>query len=97
MNDLWRYDTATEMWTWMSGLTQTIRPASYGAKGAPDPLPTGPALAPRQHLLGQTAPATCGCLAALDFDQRGSLRGWLRNDLWRYDASTWRVDLDERG
>ena len=39
LNDLWRYDPDTNMWTWMSG-SDTVRPGSgiYGTLGIPDSL-----------------------------------------------------------
>ncbi len=36
-NDLWRYDIATNVWTWMKGTKLTNQPGVYGTKGVPDP------------------------------------------------------------
>ena len=36
MNDLWRYDPATNMWTWMSGSNTVNQAGVYGTKGVPD-------------------------------------------------------------
>jgi gliding motility-associated-like protein len=37
-SDLWKYNLATNEWTWMKGPNLTNQPASYGTKGVPDPL-----------------------------------------------------------
>ena len=36
LNDLWRYDPATNQWTWMSGSNTTGQTGVYGTKGVPD-------------------------------------------------------------
>lgn len=35
-NDLWNYDPASDMWTWVSGDTKTAVNGIYGTKGVPD-------------------------------------------------------------
>jgi hypothetical protein len=37
LNDLWKYDFGTNMWTWISGSSATYQPAVYGEIGVPDP------------------------------------------------------------
>lgn len=34
-NDLWKYDIATGMWTWVSGSDRPNQPGTYGTKGTP--------------------------------------------------------------
>ena len=36
LNDLWRYDTGTNMWTWVSGSDQINQSGVYGTLGLPD-------------------------------------------------------------
>lgn len=93
MDDLWKYDPATNEWTWMGGSDQAAQPGIagafqgagvYGTKGVASP----------QNLPG----ARWGAMAWADRD--GNL--WLfggyginavgeiadMNDLWKYDLST---------
>jgi N-acetylneuraminic acid mutarotase len=37
LNDLWRYDPATNEWTWISGSYVGYQPGTYGTKGISDP------------------------------------------------------------
>lgn len=87
LNDLWRFDSATQEWTWISGGTETNTPGIYGS-----PRVEGDGLVP-----GGRAGAT------LWADAQGSLwlfggtgRGLAAssvgelNDLWRFDPSTGR-------
>ena len=39
-NDLWRYQIATNTWTWMKGGNITNQPTVFGVKGVEDPLNT---------------------------------------------------------
>jgi PKD repeat protein len=40
MNDLWRYNIATNTWTWMKGSQLQSQPSVYGVKGVEDSLNT---------------------------------------------------------
>jgi gliding motility-associated-like protein len=40
MDDLWKYDIATGMWTWMHGSSTGGVPANHGTKGVPAPTNT---------------------------------------------------------
>ena len=62
LNDLWRYDPATNQWTWMSGSNTINQVGVYGTKGVPDAanVPGARNIA----FPGQTAPAICGCSGA---------------------------------
>ncbi len=37
LNDLWKYDTAANLWTWVSGTDLNGQLASFGIRGVPDP------------------------------------------------------------
>ena len=36
MNDLWRYEPDTGMWTWISGSAQDLQKGRYGSRGESD-------------------------------------------------------------
>jgi len=83
-NDLWRYDIATGLWTWMSGSTVVNAAGTYGTLGQP---------------ASANAPgARYGAAAWIDANGRfwlfggygydaGGSQGEL-NDLWMYDAAS---------
>ena len=89
LEDLWMYNPATNMWTWMSGSSQSSQPAVYGQKG----------LAAATNSPG--ARYTCAQNSAW-VDILGKLwlyggRGFARasnattiymSDLWQYDPAT---------
>ncbi len=64
LNDLWRYDPATNQWTWMSGSDTTNRTGIYGTKGVPD-VANDARRARAQHFLDRQLLATCGCSGAM--------------------------------
>jgi N-acetylneuraminic acid mutarotase len=37
LNDLWAYDPASGLWTWMGGSNELAQPGVYGTKGTPSP------------------------------------------------------------
>ncbi len=84
LNDLWKYDRATGMWTWMKGASTTNQSGSYGS------LPgTSPASTPGGRTSAATWVDTDGKLwlfGGNGYDGAGSA-GWL-NDLWQYDPTT---------
>jgi hypothetical protein len=45
LNDLWKYDPSTKMWTWMSGSNLADEPAAYGTLGTAAPGNVPPARA----------------------------------------------------
>src|SRR5688572_5018698 len=78
-NDLWKYEIATNTWTWMKGSSLVDQLGVYGTQGVENPANTPGARAVFSHwqdnsgnfwLFGGTQPA-------------GSF-----NDLWRYNPST---------
>ncbi len=50
LNDLWRYDPATNQWTWMSGANTIDQVGVYGTKGVPAAANV-PGARGRQHFL----------------------------------------------
>jgi len=44
LNDLWKYDIATNEWTWMSGLPTINYIGSFGTQGVPSPSNNPPAI-----------------------------------------------------
>jgi len=74
LNDLWKYETATGLWTWVSGSDTRDQAGSYGTKGVPDP--------------SSIPPARHGAVGWLD--PQGTLwlfGGGELNDLWRFDPA----------
>lgn len=83
LNDLWKYDVATNQWTWMSGSNQTNQTGSYGTKGvsAPTNIPGA-----RQLAVGWYG--SDGNLWLFgSWGYTGPLFGRL-NDLWQYHVAT---------
>jgi len=77
MNDLWRYDIATDMWTWISGDNFANSGGNYGTKGIPSV---------------NNAPRFRNECTAAWLDSANNLwlfgGGNYLNDLWRYNIST---------
>ncbi|HKE96074.1 MAG TPA: choice-of-anchor D domain-containing protein [Povalibacter sp.] len=89
LNDLWKYDIASHLWTWMSGVSLGTPAASYGVPGVADPanVPGGRNRAMswtdsdgNLWLFGGEGYAGASSNAPTSF-------GFL-NDLWRYSPST---------
>lgn len=83
LNDLWRYDPASDMWTWMGGSNLASSAGIYGVRGVPS----------ASNIPGGRAYGT----AAADHDGNVWIFGgqsWTGdplNDLWRFDSKsgTW--------
>ncbi len=87
LNDLWKFDITSNIWTWMSGNTTDIN-GVYGVKGEPDPT-NFPGR--RQDAVSWTgADETLWLLGGYGYDKWGNF-GSL-NDLWQYNLSSnnWR-------
>ena len=84
LNDLWKYDPETLMWTWMSGDSVRDQIGVYGTKGTADP----------SNVPGAREMATIWLdsndklwlFGGSGLDAAGD-QGWL-NDLWKYDPTT---------
>jgi hypothetical protein len=87
LNDLWKYNPATNTWTWMGGANVTEQPGTYGTRGTPAPanMPGG-----RDSALSWTdAAGDFWVFGGVGYDSRTNpeVFGDL-NDLWKYDPST---------
>ncbi len=84
-NDLWKYDVASNRWTWIAGSSTAHQPGVYGTKGvaAADNVPGG-----RELALGWRG--IDGALWIFGGSGRGAsaTTGEL-NDLWKFDGSQW--------
>lgn len=83
-NDLWRYNIATNEWTWMKGADTAFAPGIYGTLGQSNPLNTPSArwcysnwkdVNGNLWLFGGRQASTC-------------VVGGVLNDLWRYNIAT---------
>src|SRR5436190_5848500 len=70
VNDLWKYNIASNLWTWMSGDTVNASPGNYGVQGVPsvNNFPPG--------RMGETATAW------IDDNNNLWLFGGQRDDVW---------------
>lgn len=82
LNDLWRFEPATGLWTWLHGSTISEAPAVYGVKGGASITAVPSA---RQDAL--TTVGNDGLLYLFGGFSNGSSKGY-NNDLWRYSPST---------
>lgn len=79
-NDLWRYNPATNNWTWMKGSTLDNPPAVWGAQGVPD--------------INNQPPARNNCYGTWVDDSGdlwmfgGAILQETIDDLWRYHIAT---------
>ena len=78
LNDLWRYDPDTNMWTWMSGPKTIYQDGLYGTKGVPDA-----ANVPDSREKSVSWTDSSGNLWLF-----GGQGNSLHNDLWRYEPDT---------
>ncbi|WP_413943141.1 kelch repeat-containing protein [Bdellovibrio sp. HCB-162] len=77
-NDLWKYDTSTSQWTWISGASTGGGTATYGTKGTPNA-----ANVPGARYKSTSWRDNNGNLWLF-----GGTNGSQFNDLWKYDPST---------
>ena len=66
LNDLWRYDSVTNRWTWTSGSNRIKQAGTYGTKGTPDARNV-PGARGNSVCCGLTALIICGCSAGGTF------------------------------
>ncbi len=89
LNDLWKYDPASNIWTWVSGTRVVDQPGFHGTKGIPDPanVPGGRDTA----ACWIDASGSVWLFGGMGFDSARQVGGL--NDLWRYapasDEWTW--------
>ena len=79
-NDLWKYDIATNEWTWMNGDPFTGSPGVYGTLGVSSPLNYPPA----------RLEVACSWIGSSNdlWLFGGEALGGHMNDLWKYDIVT---------
>ena len=78
LNDLWRYDPVTGIWTWMSGSNTVGAVSVYGTQGVPDP-----ANVPSARIYSMGSSDAEGNLWLFGGDDTNSL-----NDLWKFSTAT---------
>jgi Galactose oxidase, central domain/Secretion system C-terminal sorting domain len=79
-NDLWRFNIATNTWTWMKGSNTTNQPAVYGIQNVEDPANT-----PGGRYAHCRWKANDGTLWLFGGANEGTD---YYNDLWRYNVAT---------
>jgi N-acetylneuraminic acid mutarotase len=84
LNDLWKFDPATRMWTWVSGADTIRQPGVYGTKGVPSTSNTPGA---RVSPVPWTDPdGRAWLFGGYGFDRFGICSEL--HDLWRFDPAT---------
>ena len=84
LNDLWKYDPATNMWTWMKGSNETLQKGTYGTRGTPHIDNT-----PGARVYSFSCVDPSGRLWLFGGSGLDGGGGWGSfNDLWRYTPST---------
>lgn len=84
INDVWKYNTTTNLWTWMDGDSITGQPTVYGAKGitAPTNQPGGR----RDMIWWKDNSDNFWMLGGYGISQSGS--PFYLNDLWKFNSTT---------
>lgn len=78
--DLWKYDIATNVWTWMSGSSTPGAPGVYGTQGVPSV---------NNYPKARGLNANCWTDTAGNFWLYGGYGGGVNlNDLWKYNPVT---------
>lgn len=80
MNDIWKYNIASNMWTWMSGSSLPNQPPIYGIKGVPSSTNT-----PGGRWVYSKWIDASGNLWIFGGER---VSNTFYNDLWKYDVST---------
>ena len=85
LNDLWRFDPASNEWTWVSGSNIVYQPGIYGTKGvaAPENVPG----ARESAVTWIDSSGKLWLFGGYGLDWIGENSGSL-NDLWRFDPRT---------
>ncbi|MES2680549.1 MAG: kelch repeat-containing protein [Bacteroidota bacterium] len=84
LNDFWRYDPATNEWTWMTGSTATVAQGIYGVQGVP-----AIGNCPGARDFPAVFSPTSGKLVLWGGFGYGSGNSYgFLNDMWEYDITT---------
>jgi len=84
LNDLWKYDPQTSMWTWISGSNVIAQNGIYGTKGTPHSANVPGARSMAASWLDSSG--DLWLFGGIGYDSTGDY-GWL-NDLWRLNPAT---------
>jgi hypothetical protein len=82
-NDLWKYDPATNMWTWMKGDSTQNHIGIYGTQGV-----ASLSNQPGSRIYGMTWTDATGNLWLFGGSENIYSSSALLNDLWKYDPSS---------
>jgi uncharacterized delta-60 repeat protein len=87
MADLWRYDPATNWWTWLGGSSSSLAVGAYGTQGVPS---TSNRIGSRRHgtTLWSREDGTVWLFGGYGFDSNPSMFEMPQNDLWRFQPAT---------
>lgn len=86
LNDLWKYNTSTQQWTWVSGSNLVAQDGVYGIQGVPDTanIPGG-----RISSISWTdKDGNFWLFGGSGLDSTSTGTTVLLNDLWKYSTST---------
>lgn len=84
LNDLWKYNIATNQWTWVRGSSAAVPTGNYGTMNVPSPTnDPGGRVGPNSWVDGTGKVWLFGGQGIDGTSNSGSL-----NDLWRYDPAT---------
>jgi ELWxxDGT repeat protein len=86
LNDLWRYDTATNNWTWLGGSTATLSNGTYGTQGTANAANI-PSARWNHSAVYDPATRLVWLFGGFGLPATGTTTGSL-NDLWRYHIDT---------
>jgi hypothetical protein len=79
LNDLWKYNTTTSQWTWVSGSSLVNQPGTYSGSAVP-----GGRWSP---VFWTDASGNFWLFGGQGYDGAGNLG--LLNDLWKFNGTTW--------
>lgn len=87
MNDLWKFNTTSKMWTWMSGATTVAQTGVYGSQGVSSSSNVPGAR--NAYVSWKDTDGNFWIFGGIGVDSLGS--GGFLNDLWQYNmtSSTW--------
>lgn len=85
LNDLWKFDPASGMWTWISGSDLINQPGTYGSQGvaAPANIPGG-----RYQATGWIDGSGTFWLFG-GYGRDGTGATGVMNDVWKWDGTNW--------
>jgi N-acetylneuraminic acid mutarotase len=84
LNDLWKYDPQTNMWTWVSGTNIINQPGSYGTRGVADANNVPGA----RDFAASTVDSLGNLWLFGGFGTDSAGNNGPLNDLWKYDTQT---------